>query len=384
MQTLANCADPLTTRGPVSFDGAAGTRPPQSGVVTGPPNIGGIGRGQPTGDTLTDYYNNIQRRDVDWSAMGSDPWSPQFFRDGEVPVTGDGNYWGGDTFYGDNYLYNNYSVFNNRNEFNNYNNNNFYNEVLNNFNIYDTYFNDVTNNIFNNNLQEWYTKTFIDQGYYDFSTHLNSTSNVYNQNVNNFAGDNVFENVTVEGDTINNNVVNEGDVINRRTVINEGDTVLNNTVINGPNIQIRQGDQFLDFNTYINNVNNVNKVQPGAVGVPSRLTYLYGTASLATEKITIDVPTDAIKGGTVTVSLTPATTTISVLDGAATFDAESCAVTVPSKSVEVVTGVTATATFTGDPATTAATDVLEDVKLNGLRVGNANVLTGSSPVVGIS
>ena len=213
MQTFANCAQPLTTRGPVIMNGAAASRPPRGGVITGPGNSGGVGNGgPPTGDPLTDYYNNTIQ--VNFNEYPGDTWNNNFFvrnRDNNF-YAGDNTFWGGDTFYGDNYL----------SSVNLDNSQYFNNDILNNYNFFDSSYNNVVNNLLNQNVSNWYSQQFADQSYNDFSTHLNTTTNQYTQQVNNFEGDTYFDNTVTTNNTYNNNVTNAGEVINEGDVIHNG------------------------------------------------------------------------------------------------------------------------------------------------------------------
>lgn len=165
--------------------------------TNGPLSLTGTNK-PPRGGVITNYPNEGSGQ---WGQYPGNAWNPQ---NPTAPPTGDGNYWGGDTYYGDTNLTNNF----------------------------------VTN------LGDWYQKTFVDSSYNDFSTLLNTTTNSYNQQINNFAGDNYFTNSTVTNNTVNNNVTNQGDVINEGDVINQGDTINEGDVIN-------QGDTFLTQNTFI-------------------------------------------------------------------------------------------------------------------------------------
>jgi hypothetical protein len=213
MQTLANCAQPLTTRGPVNLDGAAANRPPRAGVLSAPPNSGGIGfPGGPTGDVLVDYYNNLNV--VNFNQYPGTEWNNQFFTQlGDTIVYyGDGQHWGGDTFYGPVYNYGDTITANNQ----------FDPSLLGNYNFFDNSYNNVTNNLLNQNVSNWYSQQFTDQSFNDFSTHLNATTNQYTQQVNNFDGDTYFDNTVTTNNTYNNNVTNAGDVVNEGDVINQG------------------------------------------------------------------------------------------------------------------------------------------------------------------
>ena len=208
MQTLANCAQPLVTRGPVSINGAASSRPPRAGYMTSYPNNG---NGQ-------------------WNQYNGNGWNSQ---DPSSPPTNDGNYWGGDTFMGDTYL----------------------------------------QSIFNQNLSEWYQQQFTDNSYNDFRTMLNTTENEYLQTVNNFGGDNYFDNTTTYDTTTNNNVINEGDVTNLSTVVNQGDVYNNNnTYLNENKTFINNDGNTVNLATFVSNVvvNIINgQGPPGAPKPPA-------------------------------------------------------------------------------------------------------------------
>ncbi len=155
----------------------------------------------PRGGMFTSFPNEGTGQ---WDQYPGNSWNP---RSPTSPPTNDGNYWGGDTYYGDTNLTNNFTT----------------------------------------NLGDWYQKTFIDNSYNDFSTLMNVTPNYYNQQVNNFAGDNYFDNTTTTNNTTNNNVTNLGDVINLGDTINEGDV-------------INKGDTILNENTFFvtNEGNRIN------------------------------------------------------------------------------------------------------------------------------
>jgi hypothetical protein len=223
MQSLANCAQPLATRGPVQFDAAARSRPPRGGVIPARSSSGDIRTAaSPNGNALDDYYNGLQP--INWNQYPGTDWNGRFFTNQTDNSfhSGDNNYWGGDTAYGDNYFFN--AEYNNPQQFNS--------QAFSDYNYYDTYYN-LTNNTLNfQNISEWYTQQFVDQSYNDFSTNIDATSNFYQQSVNNFAGDNYFDNTVTTNTTVNNNVVNEGDVYNnsgvymdaRKTFITENNT----------------------------------------------------------------------------------------------------------------------------------------------------------------
>lgn len=211
MQTLGNCAQPLTTRAPIRIDGGSSGRPPRGGYFTNWPADG-------TGD---------------WNSYSGGGWNPQD-PSGLVPSdagvgqttpfpglaspsrtrSNDGSYWGGDLFFGDTTL---------------------------------------TNNT-NTNVREWYQQTFTDNSYSDFRTMLDVQSNQYLQTVNNFGGDSYFDNTQVSGDTFNNNVYNEGDVFNYGPVTNEGDVYnTGETHIEGDNTFVNTEGSSQTLNEYIQN-----------------------------------------------------------------------------------------------------------------------------------
>ena len=213
MQALANCAQPLTTRGPVSLNGAAANRPPRGGVISGPPNAGGIGLpNSQTGNALTDYYNGWTA--APFNQYPGTEWNNQFFaRLGNNQFySGDGQHWGGDTFYGGDYLSGDTLASNGQ----------FNPDLVGNYNFFESSYNNNLNNLLNQNVSNWYSQQFVDQSYNDFSTHLTTTTNQYTQQVNNFDGDTYFDNTVTTNNTYNNNVTNAGDVINEGDVINKG------------------------------------------------------------------------------------------------------------------------------------------------------------------
>jgi hypothetical protein len=231
LQTFANCAQPLETRGPVSLNGAANSRPPRGGVLTGPANAGGIGMAQAlTGNNLDDYYAGYNASP--FNQYPGTAWNNQWFsRTGNTEIySGDGNYWGGDNFYGPTYLSGD-TLASNR----------LFNQGMpGNYNYFNSAYDTSYNNQHNQNVSNWYSQQFIDQSFNDFSTHLNTTSNLYTQQINNFAGDNYFDNTITANYTFNNNVVNTGEVVN------EGDVRM-------------QGGFYIDAaKTYITNNNEVN------------------------------------------------------------------------------------------------------------------------------
>lgn len=190
LQTLANCSQALTTRGPISINGAANSLPPRAGYMTAYPNNGS---GQ-------------------WNQYPGNSWNPQ---NPSSPPTNDGNYWGGDIFMGDNNL----------------------------------------QNVFNQNLSNWYQQQFIDNSYSDFRTMLDIQENQYSQTVNNFGGDSYFDNTTTYNTTTNNNVINEGDVTNMSVVRNEGDVYNNNnTYLNENKTFITNEGVDVNLNQHIANV----------------------------------------------------------------------------------------------------------------------------------
>lgn len=336
VQSLANCAQPLTTRGPLNVNGAASSSQPRGGVFTAPPNYGGITRGSPTGNAVQDWSNGAYEQA--WPRMGGDIWNQQFFNQlvDNGFYAGDNNYWGGDTFYGDNYLTNN----------NVYNNQSFLNNILQNYNYSENYYNQVNNNTFAENYNNWYTQQFVDNSYTDFSTQNNFTTNQYNQTVNNHAGDNYFDNTYTNNNTYNNNVTNYGDTIHEGDVYNNANTYLteNKTFVTNNNTTE-------EFNTYVTNLVGGNVISVptyraviGAVGVPD--------GAISGGKVTLDIPSDACSGGTVEVTLTPTTAVVKSIT-AATLDPDECTISLESSDVTVVTGVTAQATFAPNKAATA-------------------------------
>lgn len=213
MQTLANCAQPLTTRGPVNLNGAAANRPPRAGVISSPPNAGGLGLpNAQTGSALTDYYNGWTNSQ--FNQYPGTEWNNQFFaRLGDNQFySGDGQHWGGDSFYGDGYLAGDTLSSNGQ----------FDPSLVGSYNFFNDSYNSFTNNLLNQNVSNWYSQQFVDQSYNDFSTHLNATTNQYTQQVNNFDGDTYFDNTVTTNNAYNNNVTNAGDVINEGDVINQG------------------------------------------------------------------------------------------------------------------------------------------------------------------
>jgi hypothetical protein len=327
MQVLANCNQPLTTRGPVDINTAAQQRPPRAGVIYAPPNLGPVNRAQPTGDTLFDYYRNAFGGETGWMDYGSPTWNTQR----QNPAfSNSNNYWGGDTFYGDNYLTQNDFI----------TNNNFVNNVLNNYNLYDTYYNFLDNSVVNNNMQNWYTNQFIDQGYYDFSTRLNSTANYYTNNVNNFEGDSYFQNQYVTDNSVHNNVVNQGDVINRRTVINEGDVYHNNNVYLNANKTFITNDN--DIITNIFNLGFGGQTRERNILLFGRVPFNYETLNLPEDackggQVTVSIPSNAISGGSVTLPTLSVTVSGFAAPGTYSIDQDTCAVTVPELEAQTFT-----------------------------------------------
>lgn len=213
LQAFANCAQPLATRGPVTFNGAAAYRAPRAGVLTGPANLGGIGMPSSlTGNTLTDYYAGWNQSQ--FNQYPGTAWNNQFFKrlGDNGAYTGDGTYWGGDDFYGPTYLAG--DTLNANGQFNP--------SAAGNYDYFNSAYNTPVNNQLNQNVSNWYSQQFVDQSFNDFSTHLNTTTNQYVQQINNFAGDTYLDNTVTSGWSFNNNVVNSGEVVNEGEVKNQG------------------------------------------------------------------------------------------------------------------------------------------------------------------
>jgi hypothetical protein len=221
MQAFANCAQALQTRGPVSINGAGGSKAPRAGVITNWPNSG---NGQ-------------------WNQYGGGAWNNQ---DPTSPPTNDGNYWGGDTYYGDTNL------------------NNTFNTNLGDW--YQQTFTDNSYNDFSTRLQTTtndYSQTvnnFQGDNYFDNSTTLNNTVN---------------NNVTNQGPVVNQGpVTNEGDVYNNNNTYLTENTYINTT--EGP-IDITQ---FI-FNVIVQIFVGGGGKGGGPVGrIPQQIPNLKGTATV--------------------------------------------------------------------------------------------------------
>lgn len=301
VQSLANCAQPLTTRGPFTANNAASSAPPRGGIFRYPPNSGGVYQQPGTGDPVADWTNGSYPQD--FPRLGGNVWNPQFFSPQAVNVfyPSAGTYWGGDTTYGDNYV------------------------------------NNVTNT---NNYNDWYTQQFVDNSYTDFSTANNFTTNEYNQSVNNFAGDNYFDSTYVRNDTVNNNVTNLGDVTNESYVTNNGD------VYNNANTYLTENK------TYVTNNNTTEEL---SVYITNRV-----GASFIPTIGSVNIPTDACSGGLITVNFVPQTEKIKNCTGGTVED--DCTVTLQGNDVDVIVGYTVTATFAPTPAKKVPVRVVKDIQ----------------------
>lgn len=274
LQAFANCIQGLRTNGPVSINAAASRPPPRGGVISAAPGLGSaISQPARTGSTLTDYVNGYG--DVyggyppgSWSglgvgAMGGGGGGALYLGGGGAMGGsssgggGGGGYanggafggpagtvWGGDVLFGDTY-----HTVNNVNNIQN---------ISSDSSNYNNYNNSVNNTTNNTNISEWYNSYFTDNTYNDFSTTLNTTQNNYNQTVNNFGGDSIFNNTVNQGDVYNmSSVYNAGDVIN------EGDTYMNaqNTYINNNNVTIDLATYVSNLvANYINNSTNITNI----------------------------------------------------------------------------------------------------------------------------
>lgn len=263
LQTLANCAQPLTTRAPIQIDGGASSRPPRAGYMTSYPNNGsGV-----------------------WNQYSGNSWNPQSYNtineNNQVsPPTNDGSYWGGDIFYGDTYL----------------------------------------QSLFNDNISNWYQQQFTDNSYSDFRTMLDIQENQYLQTVNNFAGDNYFDNAITNNLTTTSNVTNQGGVTNLSSVVNEGDVYHNNntylnenkTFVNNEGLQISLNQHIANvFTTIINNggpggggggVINIGPIlgilhATGTIDIPYKFTLDPDTCTISyeTKAIELDLPVSTVR-----------------------------------------------------------------------------------------
>lgn len=252
VSTLANCAQPLTTRAGMVINAAGSQYPPGSGgTISGFP---GSGAG-------------------DWSTVGGgDTWSPSAYTNLFLGGGDGGGIGGYDSGNGDIY----FPAFNpSRNDYisegypynppggagGDYYNTNVYNaafrngDLINNFATNDgTYWGGDTlygdtniSNQFTQNLNEWYTNQYTDQSYNDFSTHLNVTSNAYNQSVNNISGDTYFDNTVTNNLSTVNNVTHQGPVTNNNTVTNNNNVFHGGNVFHAGDVFIRQGDTTQQF-----------------------------------------------------------------------------------------------------------------------------------------
>lgn len=207
LQVFANCVQGLRTNGPVNINTASGNQPPRAGVINAPPGIGAIlnpARG--TGDNLVDYSSGAGARPPDAYPVGT--WNVNNITNNVMGGGITNNFggsvsFGGDVFYGDTYR-----STNNVNDFYTYNN----------------YSNNTDQSVHNSNMQNWYQNQYTDNSYNDFTTTLQTTQNMYSQNVNNFGGDSYFDNAVNLGSAIN-----QGTVINQGDVHNEGDTYQGDT-----------------------------------------------------------------------------------------------------------------------------------------------------------
>lgn len=345
MQVLANCNQPLTTRGPVDVNTAAQRRPPRAGLVYTPPNIGPVNQSRPTGNTLGDYYRNGLGGQASWANYGSSTWSP---RGGGPVFSNQGNYWGGDTAYGGNYLTTGGAI----------TNNSFVNNVLNNFNEGDTYLTNIDNSVTGGNVSNWYSSVFNDNGTYDFSTNINSTANYFTSTINNIEGNTYLQNQYVTDNSVNNNVVNHGDVINNSTVINEGDVFFNNNVYYNNNVYLNAENTFITndndiFTSIINLIQTGGNFRQRNILLFGRVPFNYETLDIPSDackggKVTVSIPTNAISGGSISLPSLSVTVSGFAAPGTYSVDPSSCSVSIPDAGSQ---------TFTIDPA--GATIALE-------------------------